>query len=228
MTKNQLLSVVGAVVLILVGWAIYRYHSPAPTLVGVTNQCASGQTCLPSLELTGPNGGVTNALQLDSGIFDNAGTLTQEGAATFSSTVGISGALTNTSTTYLSGGFRTGGTNSTSTPVSLTLKAADLATYTSVSMTPTIGAITVTLPASSTMATFLPNAGDRTSFVWVNASTTAAAVITVAAGTGTLLMTASSSGTTVAPATIDGTKAAVIQVIRKANTDLLFLMQPFL
>lgn len=31
----------------------------------ITSQCASGQTCLPSLELTGTIGGVVNALQVD-------------------------------------------------------------------------------------------------------------------------------------------------------------------
>lgn len=64
--NNKYLSIAGVIILIFVGWMIFHTAS-APALVqGIpTNQCATGQTCLPSMELTGPLSGVTNALQID-------------------------------------------------------------------------------------------------------------------------------------------------------------------
>ncbi len=67
MTK-KILAILGSLVIVVAVYMAYSYHN-APSLLGLTNQCASGQTCLPSLELTGPNSGVTNAFQVDSGSF---------------------------------------------------------------------------------------------------------------------------------------------------------------
>lgn len=65
MTKNK---IIGAIVVIgLIGAVLFLIPKTQTGLVGAVSQCASGQSCLPSLELTGPHSGVTNALQVDAG-----------------------------------------------------------------------------------------------------------------------------------------------------------------
>lgn len=86
-------------------------------------------------------------------------------------------------------------TNSTSTvSTTQTLAAADIINYTSVIFTPNTGATTLTLPASSTLSTFLPNAGDWMQQCWYNATSTLAATTTFAAGVGFDIEVASSTG----------------------------------
>ncbi len=114
-----------------------------------------------------------------------------------------------------------GGVLSTSTPASLTLQASDIVDRATLFVTPTTGATTLTLPASTTLAAlnFLPNAGDRTRIVIVNASTTVAKNLTIAAGTGSLLVSASTTAQIQS-----GANGGVgnIEIIRKANSDYLF------
>lgn len=86
-------------------------------------------------------------------------------------------------------------TNSTSTTATAeTATASEIANYTTVIMTPNVGALTITLPASSTLSAFLPAAGDRMEQCWYNATGTAAMNIIFAAGTGIDLEVASSTG----------------------------------
>jgi hypothetical protein len=56
--------------------------------------------------------------------------------------------------------------------------------YHTIIMTPTVGATTITFPASSTLATFLPTAGDGAKQCWINGTSTASQTLTFAAGTG--------------------------------------------
>lgn len=94
----------------------------------------------------------------------------------------------------LRGGVLYSYTNSTSTTATTqTLVAADIANYSTVILTPNVGAVTLTLPASSTLSALIPTAGDRTEQCWVNGSSTAAATIKFAAGTGIDLEFATSS-----------------------------------
>lgn len=111
-----------------------------------------------------------------------------------------------------------GGVLSTTTPASMTLAQSDLG-YSSISDLLNVGAATITLPASSTLTTFLPNSGDRKSIAITNA-TSSAFNITIAGGTGTLFQNASTS------AVILPLKTAYLFVMRKANTDLTFTFLP--
>lgn len=77
------------------------------------------------------------------------------------------------------------------------------------------GALTLTLPASTTLTSFLPKAGDRTEVLLVNQGT---ATLTLAGGTGTLLQSASSTKAVV----IGG--SAVLNFSRKANSDIVVNM----
>jgi hypothetical protein len=90
-------------------------------------------------------------------------------------------------TAYRSGLVSGGAVVATSTGAAGTLIAGDLVTnsgYTSVlRITPTAGNATITLPASSSLPHFAPNAGDRVQVIVENAAT-AATTTTIAAGTG--------------------------------------------
>lgn len=133
---------------------------------------------------------------------------------------GISDCGSNTCLTSLDvmGTIVNGGVNSTSTTAtSQTLVQNDIQ-YSLVSITPNVGALTLTMPASSTLSNFLPNAGDTFRFAIHNATTTAAATITVAAGTGFLRQMASTT------AAIPTLGLGSITVTRKVNTDLVFTL----
>lgn len=75
------------------------------------------------------------------------------------------------------------------------------------------GAVTVTLPATTTLASFVPNTGDRVSILVANVGT---GILTLAGGTGSLLTSASSS------LAVSPSHSALLEVVRKANTDIAF------
>lgn len=72
-TNQKILSFLGVVIIIGILWG-FAHRNTSPLAGAVTNQCASGQTCLPSFEFTGAIGSATNTLQIDAGNFANAGT----------------------------------------------------------------------------------------------------------------------------------------------------------
>lgn len=80
------------------------------------------------------------------------------------------------------------------------------------------GALTLTLPASTTLTTvgFVPTAGDYHTYVVVNQGT---GLLTFAGGTGTLLQTASSTKS------INAGGTAELTCTRKTNTDIVCLLQ---
>lgn len=108
----------------------------------------------------------------------------------------------------------------TTVATSQTLKSSDIIGFSAILMTPNVGSDTITLPASSTLSTWLANAGDTTSFVLFNSTTTAGVNLTVVAGTGTLVESASSTAVTVA------NHGSTIDVFRKPNSDLVFIINP--
>lgn len=142
----------------------------------------------------------------------------------FSGVVGVdslkvgTGCGTNGGFAYCAGKVIDGDVLSTTTPASLTLQPTDL-NYGVILMTPTVGSITVTLPATTTsgMSSFLPNVGDTKDILIVNATTTAAQNITIAGGTGTKLTNASTSA-----AIIGGGNQGIgsLKFVRKGNTDI--------
>lgn len=135
--------------------------------------------------------------------------------------ISATGLITSSSTIYAGNGLLQGGVLSTTTGASMTLRASDFSTQSLISMLPTVGAITVTMPASTTLNSLLPNAGDSKEFVFHNSTTTAAQSITIAGGTGTLLQIASSS------AKILPTSSADFRLVRKVNGDVIVEMIPF-
>jgi hypothetical protein len=149
----------------------------------------------------GLKAGLTDQLSIS-----NAGVLTTSGGivntGTLTGVAGVfSGALSATTGTFSSYITATLGTfsglltsnaghlssypNATSTAdTTQTLALADIDMYDRIIMTPTVGATTITYPASSTLATFLPTAGDSMKQCWINGTSTASQTLVFAAGTG--------------------------------------------
>ena len=106
-------------------------------------------------------------------------------------TAAFSGLVTLNAGTLYSSTLATS-TTDTATPLIL----ADINGYDNILMTPNVGALTLTFPASSTVPTWLPAAGDTQRTCWYNATSTAAATIIFAAGTGIDLEVATSTAQT--------------------------------
>lgn len=119
-----------------------------------------------------------------------------------------------------------GGVRATSTSGSaVPLVATDFDTENLIDVTLNIVDATLSFPATSTLKSFLPNAGDSRTLYIRNASTTAAMDLTITGGTGVLLKNASSTAVIVGDT--DGANFAIIRLIRKANTDIEALMIPY-
>lgn len=139
----------------------------------------------------------------DSGTYSSCGALT----------VGSSGTFT-----------QGGGVTATTSAASATFLASDFDTENGIEISLSVGAVTLTLPASTTFP-LGTTAGSYREFTMFNASTTGGAIITIAGGTGTLLEVASSTASaglkTIAPS-----GAAVFTAWRKANSDIEVFMNP--
>lgn len=212
MYKKIILIAVGVIVLGAAGYFLGSLHKQAPAAtiaVGGVGP-ASG---FDNVNLTGSlKVGVTAGDTSASGYGDG--------------TIFSTGVQVSSSTMYAAQGINVGGLNSTTTPASMTMRASDFSVSSFLSINPTLGSVTMTLPASTTMAAagFLPYAGDCTEDIFHNSTTTSGVAITMAAGTGSLLLSASS---TVNALKIYPGSAARFIACRKVNTDYLFLMIPF-
>ena len=117
--------------------------------------------------------------------------------------------------------------NATTSVTTETLNVSDIAGYDTILLTPGGAAATKTLtfPASSTASTWLPTAGDMQETCFSNASTTAAATITYAAGTGIDLEVASTTTGGTVPTLVQQADSTVcFKFIRKTTTDIAALM----
>lgn len=113
-------------------------------------------------------------------------------------------------------------TYASSSVVTSTLKQSDMM-YDTILATPgsTAATQTITFPATSTLTTFIPTAGDRADQCWFNSSTTAAATFTFAAGTGIDLEVATSTVQTGAFDLVLGAdNMGCFTFLRKTNTDI--------
>jgi hypothetical protein len=87
------------------------------------------------------------------------------------------------------------------------------------------GAATYTLPASSTLAGFIPKAGDWKEVMFKNATTTVQS-ITMAGGTGTVIKKQSGGALTIlGDASADN--YAIIRFVREVNRDIVATMFTF-
>ena len=127
------------------------------------------------------------------------------------------------------GVFQQGGTvYATSTVVAAaTLIGSTLSTANIVDYTTNLSAVTITLPASTTMPLGDDVGSMRT--IWIRNATTTALNLTIAGGTGTLLKVASSTngGAAVIYGDTDGGNHARLDFLRKANSDIEVFMTTF-
>lgn len=175
-------------------------------LVGGNHQSgklgAAATTNLPSLGLT--------TLYAGSGCDQQYTTCT-------ASTLFPSGSIVTSGLGYFGQGVTEGGLDSiATTSTTYTLVQSDLLNSSLISFANFGGATTITLPASSTLSSFLPNAGDMETSVIYNSSSTGA--LTIAGGTGTTLLSASTT------AVIQPTKIGLLRLIRLPNTNILVNM----
>lgn len=153
------------------------------------------------------------ALVLSGMTFNRVGQLAQV-IADLQSPVGATpGTEFQNPTTFLQPATMGGNVFATSSAGTATYTAASLQNTSVIQHTAT-AALTVTLPASSTLGAFIPRPGD-TRTIFINAITTK---ITLAGGTGTDLNTASSTKDVIAGG------VARLDFVRKVNTDIEVLM----
>lgn len=180
-------------------------------------------------------GGTTNLDYLDTTDgYGVDGTTVIDGSGNWvGALTGTTGSLSGLLT--LNAGVLNSYTNSTSTVVTAyTLKAADLVGYDSILMTPNTAALTLTFPASSTLSTLVPSAGDIQRTCIFNATSTAAATITLATGTGISLervatsTTSGSAGMLAIPANGSACLTFVRQKATASTFDISVLVTPFL
>ena len=129
---------------------------------------------------------------------------------TFSSTLDVSGATTLERLTEGATILASSTSNSAET-----LLVADLITYSQLDYTPGDAAVTLTLPATSTMTAFIPNAGDKAYYIIRNLDAVAATSTTIAAGTGIDLVE-NENGDVV----IEGGNQAYLRFKRELDTDV--------
>lgn len=144
---------------------------------------------------------------------------------TITNTASVSGLLTTNA------GHLKSYTNATSTTATTqTLAQADILGYDTILLTPNTGALTLTLPATSTLTSFIPSAGDMQETCLYNATSTASQTITLAAGTGIDLervATSTSSGSAGIFA-IQANNSVCLKFIRETDTDISVLATPFI
>jgi hypothetical protein len=154
---------------------------------------------------------------------------------TFAKAVTFSSAITGTSGTFsssLTSGALTQGGGITATSTSgavVPLLASDFDTENVIDVTLNVVAGTVSFPATTTLTSFIPTAGQTRTLYIRNATTTAATTLTVAGGTGVLAKFASTTPATTGVITgdTDGANFARVTLIRKANTDIEALISLF-
>jgi hypothetical protein len=106
-----------------------------------------------------------------------------------------------------------------------TLRAKDIINNRVIDYTMNGAAVTLTLPASSTLAGFLPKSGDSQTLMIRNATTTVQN-ITIAGGTGVILKKQSGGALTIT-GDADASNYAIITFVRKANKDIVATMLTF-
>lgn len=112
-------------------------------------------------------------------------------------------------------GLTRGGVNATSTDdTTATFLQGNLLSVSRIEFTPNVTGITATLPATSTLSSFVPKKGMTADIILCNATTTAAAPFTLAFGSGMIDSLATST------LAIESGDCAQLTFSRKSNTDI--------
>lgn len=125
---------------------------------------------------------------------------------------------------FFNAGFQSGGTTlaTSSTATTYTLLQGEIdGDVTYISWTPNLNT-TLTSMASTSMSFLGNNTGDTREYLFYNASTTAAATVTFAAGTGVDLQE-DEGGSVI----VNGLELSKLTFVRKADSDVLLLVEPY-
>lgn len=144
------------------------------------------------------------------------GALSVTGASTLTGAVTMSGALStsgNANVGNLTYGLTTVASSTSNSAE--TLLASYLSSYSGMDYTPSGDAVTLTLPATSTLTSVIPNVGECMDWRIRNTSATSASSTTIAAGTGMDLVE-NENGDVV----IEGGNEAQIKFCRELDTDV--------
>lgn len=199
------LAVVAIVIAILGYSQASQMQAPRAGSTLGTGDTLSNVTHLDALTLDSGN------LTLTSGNVSVTGSLTSSGAATV-------GTFTQ------GGGIRATSTTGTVVP----LIASDFDTENVIDVTLNTSSGTLSFPATTTLASFIPTAGQTRTLFIRNATTTAATTLTITGGTGVLLKNASSTSPTgIILGDTDGANYGKVELLRKANTDIEALLTIF-
>lgn len=174
---------------------------------------------------TGPKsyvGGNFNPVMVDfaQGISVNGTTVLNNLRGLIATTLNVSASTT--VSTFTQGG---GITATTTLGTTSTLLATAFDTENVIEAIPGGASWTITLPASSTLSTFIPTAGQARSIYIRNATTTAGINMTIAGGTGTVLRSAST--TAIIQSDTAGAKGARLDFVRQNNTDISVFITTF-
>lgn len=207
-----------------IGWGVAKSDATSSVLSLGANECATGQTCLPSLELTGAMSGVTNTLQIDAGSTNITGALSITGASVLTGSLSVSGASVFSTFTQGGGVTASSSVNATETLLSTDFDTENIIDYT---FNGAAAGGTLKLPASTTVPLSTAVGSMRT--IWIrNATTTAATSIIVTGNTGVLFKVASSTnqigggaGAQQIYGDTDGNNMGRIDLTRKANSDII-------
>ncbi len=203
----------GAVVAVIVILALVAYAFVTHKAVGPidVNAGAAGNLLIENyIPVIGQNGGLKSALPVWT-----TSTFEADGASTLAAAT-LSGLITE------SAGVLYTNASATTTKGSETVKQSDLQGYDTIILTPIVASATITFPASSTLSTWLPSAGNSQDTCFINGTTTSAIVLTFAGGTGTLLQVASSSATALGAVTLYPQKEGCFHFTRANATATTF------
>lgn len=188
-------------------------------LVG-SNQSEVGGTRFPnglSADGTSPTAGqVRGTTLLSTGAATFSSTIAVTGAATLSSTLVVTGATDLGNTTIGGGCFATTTISATDIWTETEMIANNCFVYSGADAAP---AITITLPATTTLTTLIPNAGDTKTWFYDPSAYATATTTTFVAGTGIILMEPG-DGDAHNVVIAGATSAATITFMRRSDTDV--------
>jgi len=214
------ISIAGLMVLSIVNISMNANRSPemVGSTIHVFQDDFTAGIAVNGTEVINSSGVYVGAVSGTTGAYSS--TLSVTGASTLTGAVSMGSTLSVTGATSLETLTQGGGEKATSTDdTTATLLSTDIDTENLLTFTPNVSGITLTLPASSTLSAHIPSTGDSRE-VWVaNGTSTPGTPFTLAAGTGWTIQISTST------ANVHTGKHAVLKMIRKANTDILGILQ---
>ncbi len=150
-----------------------------------------------------------------------AGTITGE-QITSTDDMTVSGTLTS-AIVNSNGGSSTGVYASTTMETTATLLASSITDYSYLALTPNDANTALTLPATSTLSSFIPTAGACKTIIIENVSSVSATTTTIVAGTGMDLQEPDGQNVV-----IGGNNYANITFCRRSDTDMVVMVDEFI